>query len=371
MGNQKGGFNMIRKILKLAGLVIVLLVGYLFFWPVPINPVAWQAPKSLGYVGEFEPNEKLKLLKFYDLSGHVGPEDVAYADDGSLYMSVHGGQILRMDTNGKISEFTNTGGRPLGIEFGVDGNLYVADAYRGLLVIGKDGNSFLLSDKTEDRSPIKYADDLDVTRNGTVYFSDASTKFGAKEYDGTLQGSLLDLMEHGPNGRILKYDPATGKTSVVLKGYSFANGVALAADESYFLFAETGAYSIHKYWLSGEKTGQVETIMDNLPGFPDNINNNDDGSYWFGLVSPRSAPMDALSDKPLVRKMVQRLPAALRPKPQRYGFIVRIDGDGNVLETLQDPSGDYALTTGAVDGPGNSVVVSSLIEPRLGILAGR
>jgi sugar lactone lactonase YvrE len=369
VGKMKGN-NKMGNILKSVGMLIVIYLVYLLAWPVPIDPVSWQSPADRGYVGDFEKNEKLRALKFIDLGGHVGPEDAAFGDDGQIYAATHNGDIVRIDPiTGKTSIFANTGGRPLGIEFGPQGVLYVADAYRGLLAIGRDGSLTVLADKTDQGSPIKYADDLDVTKNGEVYFSDASTKFGAKEYSGTLESALLDIMEHGPNGRILKYDPATGKTSTILDGYSFANGVALAADESFLLFTETGNYSIHKFWLNGDKKGQVETIIENLPGFPDNINDNSDGSFWFGMVSPRSTAADILSDKPYLRKIVQRLPASIRPKPTRYGFVVRIDGDGNILETLQDPSGSYALTTGAVDGPDGSVLVTSLTEKRLGILA--
>ncbi|MCF6322145.1 MAG: SMP-30/gluconolactonase/LRE family protein [Rhizobiaceae bacterium] len=360
---------MVKTVIKLTGLAIVALAAYLLAWPVPIDPVAWNAPKSAGYTGDFLPNEKLKALEFLELDGREGPEDVAFGSDGLIYAAVIGGVILRIDpASGDVAQFAKTDGRPLGIEFGSDGILYVADAYRGLLAIDEDGTVSVLAEKTDSGSPIKYADDLDITASGIVYFSDASTKFGAQEFSGTLSGSLLDLMEHGPNGRILKYDPATKTTTVVVDGYSFANGVALANDDSYVLFTETGTYAVHKYWLSGDKAGQVETIMENLPGFPDNINNNEDGTFWLGLVSPRSGAIDALSDKPFLRKVVQRLPASLRPGPQRYGFIVRINGEGKVLETLQDPSGGYALTTGAVDGPDGIVVVSSLTEPRLGIL---
>ena len=359
---------MFNKILKWFGVLLLAMVAYLLLWPVPIDPVSWTPPENAGYTGDFSPNNKLGQLKFINLDGRYGPEDVALGGDGKLYAAMHDGSILRINLqNLKVEEFVNTGGRPLGVEFGSDGVLYVADSYRGLLAIDPKGQIKLLADKSADGSLINYADDLDVTKKGVVYFSDASTKFGARQSKGTLEGSLLDLMEHGPNGRILKYDPDTGETTIVLEGRSFANGVALGPNDAYFLFAETGTYDVHKFWLKGEKAGTMETIVQNLPGFPDNINDNGDGTFWLGLVSPRSAPMDRLSDKPFVRKIVQRLPAFIRPKPQRYGFIVRIDGDGKVLETMQDPKGIYALTTGALDGPDGSVFVTSLSEPRLGV----
>ena len=352
--------------------IAIVAAGYLLFWPVPIEPVAWQAPENQGYTGRFEANRDLQALKFVDLKGDSGPEDAAVGPDGALYVPTHSGKIVKVTVpEGTVTDFAEPGGRVLGIEYSDNGTLYAADAYRGLLRIGKDGTVTVLADKTDDGSPILYANDLDVAEDGTIYFSDASTRFGAKANGGTLPASILDLMEHGASGRVLKYDPETGQASTLLEGRHFANGIALAADGSYLLIAETGTYSVLKHWLKGEKTGHTETILENLPGFPDNINGNPDGSFWLGMVSPRSAPVDGISDSPFLRKIVMRLPAAFRPKPQRYGFAIRLNGDGEILDTLQDPSGDYALVTGAIDIGDGMVAVTSLTEPRLGYLEAR
>lgn len=358
-----------KNILGLIAVLVLIGLAYLLFWPVPIEPVAWQAPEDKGYVDAFESNDRLGSLKFIDLGGDNGPEDAAMGPDGTVYVPTHSGKILKIDlATSSVSDFAEPGGRVLGLEFSDLGELYAADAYRGLLKIDADGKVTVLADRTKDGSPILYADDLDIARDGTVYFSDASTKFGAKANGGTLPASLLDLMEHGPNGRVLKYDPSSGETTTILDGLSFANGIALSRDESFLLIAETGTYSVLKHWLSGDRAGQTEKLIENLPGFPDNINDNPNGTFWMGLVSPRSAPVDGMSDSPFVRKIVMRLPAALRPKPQRYGFAVRFDADGRVLDNLQDPSGDYALVTGAIDAGDGNVVVTSLTEPRLGYL---
>lgn len=350
---------------KLFTVLIVVLLAYLALWPVPVRPVAWQAPVSQGYTGDFAENDRLKALDFIDLSDRYGPEDADIGPDGSVYMATHDGAILRLDPGNKLSVFANTQGRPLGIEFAPDGTLYVADAYRGLLSVDRTGQVTLLADKTEDGSPILYADDVDVAPDNSVYFSDASTRFGAKESGGTLPASVLDLVEHSANGRVLKYDPATGKTTVFADGLTFANGVAVneAGDAVYVV--ETGDYRVWRFPVDGSP-GKV--VLDNLPGFPDNINNAPDGTFWIGLVSPRNAIMDKLSGKPFLRRVIMRLPEAMKPAPTRYGFVLRMDADGRVIETLQDPSGAYALTTGAVTMPDGRIVVTSLTEPRLGII---
>ena len=357
-----------KIIFRFFSFFVLLGCGYLFFWPVPITPQAWEAPENAGYVDAFVPNEALADLTRISLRGHDGAEDAALGPDGSLYLATHDGTILRYEPEtSAMAPFVNTGGRPLGVEMAPGGGLYVADAYRGLLAVSAEGEVTLLTDTVEDGSPIRYANNLDIAEDGTIYFSDASTRFGALEWGGTLEASYLELMEHGASGRVLAYDPATGVTRLVADGFSFANGIALTADGTELLIAETGTYTVNKLDLTTEGAVPVP-ILENLPGFPDNLSRALDGSFWLGVVSPRSAAADALSDKPFMRAVVQRLPAALRPKAQRYGFLMRLDAEGNVLEVLQDPSGTYAMTTGAIDAEDGTLYVMSLTEPDLAIL---
>ena len=46
----------------LAGLAL-LIIGYLSFWPVAIDPVVWNAPEDKGYVGAFAANTQLANLE--------------------------------------------------------------------------------------------------------------------------------------------------------------------------------------------------------------------------------------------------------------------------------------------------------------------
>ncbi|MEO0746544.1 MAG: SMP-30/gluconolactonase/LRE family protein [Pseudomonadota bacterium] len=330
-----------------------------------MQPVAWDAPADAGYAGDFAPNDRLASLEYIDLDGRTGPEDADAGPDGLIYMATHDGEILRVDADGSVAPFVQTGGRPLGIEFADDGTLYVADAFLGLMAVDPSGATTLLADQTGDGSPILYANDVDIAADGTVYFSDASTRFGAQATGGTLAASIQDLVEHSGNARVLKFDPSTGETTVFAQGLTFANGVALNDAGDALFVAETGSYRVWRFPLDGS-AGEV--ILDNLPGFPDNLNAGPNGTFWLGLASPRNAIMDQLSGAPFWRRVVMRLPDVMKPAPTRYGFVVRFDEAGQVVETLQDPSGAYALTTGAVSLPDGRVVVTSLTEPRLGIL---
>ncbi|MEO0438776.1 MAG: SMP-30/gluconolactonase/LRE family protein [Pseudomonadota bacterium] len=349
---------------------LLLVTAYLVFWPVSVEPKSWTPSADPGFTGDYVQNDELAAAQYVDLpTGEYGPEDVAVGTDGFIYTAVHSGKILRIDPDtGEATIFAELDGRPLGIEFAEDGVLWVADAYQGLVRISEDGEAELVTSETDDDSPILYADDVDIAPDGRVYFSDASTRFSAKGAGGTLSSSLLDLMEHSANGRILVYDPASSSTRVFADGLSFANGVAVSAAGDALLVNETGTYSVHRYSLAHSDYGRRETLISDLPGFPDNINRMTDGSFWVGIVSPRSKAMDDLAESPMLRKVVMRLPEFARPGPLRYGFVLRIDESGGVLLNLQDPAGTYANTTGAADLPDGRVVISSLTEPKLALL---
>jgi sugar lactone lactonase YvrE len=322
---------------------------YLFFWPVPIDPLAWDAPQNAGLVNPFAPNDRLRKAQLIDLGAHEGPEDVSADRNGLIYTATADGFIIRMQADGNnIEIFSEPGGRPLGIEFDTAGNLFVANSYLGLQQIHPDGSVEFLVD-SYDGQPITYADDVAVAANGMIYFSDASSKFGAMKSGGSYQASLLDILEHGGHGRVYRYNPNNNETTIVMDGLNFANGVAVSEDQSYLLIIETASYRVWKHWLSGPDVGSNEVIIDNLPGFPDNINNGKNGSFWIGLVAPRNQLLDELAGKPWIRKIVQRLPASFRPKAEPSSHVISVSGDGEVLMNLQDTAATVPALTGVYE----------------------
>jgi sugar lactone lactonase YvrE len=78
----------------------------------------------------------------------------------------------------------------------------------------------------------RFADAAIEASDGTVYFSDASTRFGFDRW-------FYDFLESRVTGRLLRYDPRNGETSVVLDRLSCANGVALSRDETFVVVCET------------------------------------------------------------------------------------------------------------------------------------
>ena len=348
--------------------VFVLLFVYLLAWPVPIDPVAWNPPRDRGLVDPFAVNNQLAAATAIDLGHCSKPEDAAEGSDGYIYVACEDGAIGRFDTeNNSFEVFAQAGGRPLGLEFDRLGNLFVANAHLGLQLVTPGGEVRLLTDSVAGNK-ILFADDVAVAADGIVYFTDASSKFGPTETEDPMAASVLDIMEHAGNGRVLRFDPANGQTSVVMRGLSFANGIAISADENFLLVNETGEYRIWRYWLRGDRAGASDVILDNLPGFPDNINNGLQGRFWVGLVSPRNPLLDDLGPRPFLRKVIMRLPDFMVPADALTSHVIAIGGDGEVLMSLQDPAGGFPLLTGVLE-TSDSLYLTNLFDNRFGRLA--
>ena len=351
----------------LAVFLILLMAGfaYLFFSPIAIQAVSWQAPLNAGYVDEFSKNTALAQLQLIDISPYSGPEDIVIDSLGNLFTSVHDGKILKVDPSKKQVEIFAEGlGRPLGLAFNPQGELIVADAYLGLLKIDTQGGVEILLNSVGGE-PLVYANNIDIADNGIIYFSESSYKYGAKASGGSYPASLLDLMEHCPCGRVFAFDPDNNVLIPLADGLYFANGIALSHDQRSLYINETGMYRVLKMDLQ-DKRFPYSTHIDYLPGFPDNLSRGLDGKYWLGLVSPRNKLLDAVSDKPWAREMIQRLPKAIRPKATFYSHVVAFDDKANIVENLQDPTGGYPTNTGVLETK-NALYISSLTAKVLAV----
>jgi sugar lactone lactonase YvrE len=360
-----------KKIALAIVAVLVLLAAYLTLWPVPIKPVSWNAPMPPGYVVPHAVNTKLANLKMISLGKEEGPEHIAIGKDGKLYTTVASGNILRMNPDGSAQEvFVNTGGRVLGFDFDASGNLIAADANKGLLSISPNRKITLLTNKING-DPIRYADAVVVAKSGKIYFSDASTRFAPKDWGGTFEASVLDILEQASTGRVLEYEPAKKITRLVARGFSFANGVALSRDERNLFVNETGKYRVWKISVNARDldisnpSKLSKVLFTNLPGYPDNLMRGLNGKIWLGFVKPRNPTIDKLATKPFMRKLILRLPRAMWPVPKTYGHVIAFTENGKVVADLQDPNGAYPETT-AVTETADRLYIQSLHAKGLG-----
>ena len=292
--------------------------------------------------------------------GGTGPEDVVVDQAGRVVTGVADGRVLRVDpASGQVEVIANTGGRPLGVELLPDGRLLVCDSRRGLLAVDPGSGAVQCLVDRVAGAAMTFCNNAAVTGDGVIFFSESSRRFGIDHW-------RADLLEHSGTGRLLRRDP-DGTVEVVLDGLQFANGVALAADESFVVVAESGAYRLRRLWLRGHRAGQADVLTDNLPGIPDNLALGTDGLIWMALASPRDPRLDLLHPRhPVLRRAVWALPQRLLPE-RRTLWVQAFDATGEVIHDLQDAGRAYHMVTGVREHHGR-LYLGSLVGRSIAVL---
>lgn len=328
-------------------LLAVILLGVITFLlvPSPIEPAKWIAPTAPSFqeAGPWQQNNKLSSAQLVT-DAPKSPEFITFDKEGNLYTGDSDGKIYKVpfDAEGNPQEaqmFADTKGTPNGLKFDDNRNLIVADIKRGLLSVNPSGTVEVLADQV-DGKPIYLTNELDIAQDGTIYFSDTST-YGRVMFK--------EMAENKPHGRLLKYDPVTKQTTVLLEGLYFANGVALSSDEDFVLVAESYHYQLTRYWLKGPKQGTSDIFADNLAGFPDNITRDEQGHFWVGIFTTRISFVDQMHRSPWLAGTMAKVPESLlsgASAPAKHGLVAELSPQGELIESWQDPEGSlYGVTT--------------------------
>jgi ribose transport system permease protein len=315
-------------------------------------------------------NNRISRTEYIGLGELEGPEDVILDRDDHLYCGTRHGEIVRFFApDYKRSEvFAHTGGFPLGLAMDRDGTLLSCVGAMGLYAISKSGAVRQLSAETNrsytsivDDARLRDPNDLDVAPDGRIYFTDSTTRYDAHDW-------AIDSIEGRPTGRLLVFDPATGRTRTLLDNYRYANGVCVAHDGKSIFFAESWACRVHRYWLEGPKAGTAECVITDMPGYPDNINRASDGNYWMAWLGMRTPSFDLALRHPGFRKrMTRRLPQDEWLFPNiNTGGVVKFSGDGRIIETLGDMTGvSHPMVTSMREHKGY-LYVGGILNNRIG-----
>jgi sugar lactone lactonase YvrE len=285
-----------------------------------------------------------------------GAEDVVVDAEGRVCTGTADGAVFRLSPDGRrIDRVGDTGGRPLGLELLPDGRLLVCDAHRGLLALDPETGAVEELTTLVHGQRMMFCNNAAVHSSGDIWFTDTSRLYSIEQWK-------ADVVENTASGRLLRRRP-DGTVDVVLTGLRFANGVALAADESYVAVAETAGRTVVRRWLTGPRAGQTDALVTDLPGYPDNISRGSDGLIWVTIASPTDPVVERLMTGPMVlRRLAWRLPAPLQPKPKRTVRVMAFDDLGEVVHDRVLPADGYHMVTGVREHDG-TVWLGSLEEP--------
>ncbi|XP_072002737.1 adipocyte plasma membrane-associated protein-like isoform X1 [Engystomops pustulosus] len=327
---------------------------YLLPSPIDPEPLTFEKPPSL--VGPLAVNRKLHHGKRQFYGELKGPESFTSDHEGNLYTGtvdgklwmIHGEQLKFITQMGKnisqcgTPEYEPVCGRPHGVRMDSYGYLIVADSYYGLYrVHPQTGEKHLLISNEEgvDGLPFRFLNGLELSSNGTIYFTDSSNKWGRQHH-------RYEVLETNHKGRLICYDPVRREAKTLLSDLYMANGLALSPGEEYILIAETSISRILRYWLAGSKAGMKEVFVDNLPGYPDNIRISTVGTYRVGMSTtrfPRFFPpfLDAIAPYPALKKSIVKITPlwAYSILLKKHGLFLELNEYGEIVDSFHDPDG--------------------------------
>nr|AFK41737.1 unknown [Medicago truncatula] len=318
---------------------LVALTVQVFYFS-PIDPVSLEIPFSVSSTKNNQLQSVIKLGEGFLKQ----PEDVCVDKDGVLYTATRDGWIKRMVRNENWENWKHIDSSSLlGITTSKDGGLIVCDTILGLLKVTEDGFSVILSQV--NGSQLIFADDIIEASDGNIYFSVPSTKFG-------LHNWYLDVLEARPHGQLLRYNPLSNETVIVLDHLAFANGVALSKDEDYLVVCETWKFRCLKHWLKGINKGKTEIFIENLPAGPDNINLAPDGSFWIALIQVTSERMGFVHTFKVSKHLVALFPRLVNMinSVTKFAMVVKVTTEGNIIKKFGDNDGKkITFVTSAVE----------------------
>ncbi|KAL6598223.1 hypothetical protein ACP70R_046388 [Stipagrostis hirtigluma subsp. patula] len=349
---------MVPGVLAAAG-AAVLAVAAALALHVAVNCPIQPLPSPRRPPSPYPPNNLLQRVEKLGEGLLKGPEDV-YVDaaaGGTLYTAARDGWLHRMHPNGTWERWRFVGGDGLlGIFPSADGSMLVCDSTKGLLKVGEGGVTLLASHDAQG-SRISFANAVVEASDGKVYFSDLSSRFHLGNW-------FLGFIEARPAGRLLRYDLRTPHR----RGLRCARRPRLrqwrCAVQERGLHCRlrhpevcTGAYV--KLWLKGDKTGQSETLVDNLPGCPDNIHLAPDGSFWIALSSPL---LDLIGGSTIAKRVLASFPAfheRAKAGLRKRAMVAQVSESGDIVRLLDDSEGKVlGRVTSATEFDGNLYIGS-------------
>ncbi|KAI5061829.1 hypothetical protein GOP47_0022368 [Adiantum capillus-veneris] len=358
-------------------LVAIILAVFVRFMIMPSIP---EFPR--------DSDNKLQKAEVIFIPDFLGPESLAFDVHGKgPYTGVADGRIMRWNgpkdgwtefahTSSNRSAICNPGmppalrlelehicGRPLGMRFDKHGNLYIADAYYGLHVVGVEGGLAKTLVTEAEGVPLAFTNDVEIADDGLVYFTDSSSKYHRREF-------VLMFMGGDESGRLLTFNPSTGETMVILNGLQFPNGIALSKDKSFLVMSETLTCRVMRLWLKGPERGKLE-VFATLPGYPDNIRRTESGDFW---VAIHSQPNMLLKLPSGIRRGLLRLPISFTSLYTKVagklakGMIIKLSPDGVIKEVMEDNEGKVVRLVSEVEEHDGKLWLGSVILPQIGVL---
>jgi gluconolactonase len=188
------------------------------------------------------------------------PECLAFDRAGNLWAGGEGGQIYRIDRDGRATTVANLGGFCAGLAFSPDDELFVCVPATGIVRAAADGKHSVFASHVGGEKLIGVNYGL-FDSAGNYYVTDS----------GNFQKR---------NGRLVRFRP-DGTGEVIAGPMGYTNGLALSADERALFMVESDTDSVYRLAIGADGTvGKPELYARECGRFPDGLTLDVEGNLY-------------------------------------------------------------------------------------------
>lgn len=330
--------------------------------------------------GPLTPNHRIAQGQALSADGGlIAPDDVLLGFQRELYVSSED-RVLRLTGHGwsEASLLTTLPGAAGALALDEDGSLYVCVDGTSVHRVRADGTT----------EPVTGDLDLRSATSITVADNRLFITEGSREH--SLDDWAVDWARRESAGLLHVVDLTTGTPEVLLSQLRYPAGVCVSHDGSWLLYTESWAHRVCRIPVGGPAAG-AQVLMPNLPGYPARIRRDPRGGYWVAVLGLRTHLLDfVVTQDRYMREMVRTVDPEywIRPRlrpvtnlpflaplqgggivvlgrrrysapPQTYGLAIRIDDDGQILESVHDQEGGAYPGVVSVDAASDELVLAS------------
>jgi gluconolactonase len=218
------------------------------------------------------------------------PEAPVPLPDGSVLVTeldLRRGTVVRVTPDGVREPIAKTG-RPNGLALAHDGSVWVAESLDPALLRLQLSGEFTREVDEVEGLPFLWPNDLCFGPDGALYVTDSGILVG----DFLVEGLPIEGAQSiATDGRIFRYDPASGEAWLIDRGLGFANGIAFGPDG--LLYAnETLTGNVWRYRLDDGRLAGERELFGNVFGpnceapalrGPDGMAFSTDGRLWIAV----------------------------------------------------------------------------------------
>ena len=260
--------------------------------------------------GTLKPNNVIEEAPIFAL--RPGLEDISLGPDGELHAAC-GDSVYRVLPDGTFAERARYDRDVTALAVLADGALAVALGNAVVIDTAHAGRQII---ERCDGRKLTAVNALHATSNSSLLITDGSATRPYPQWSN-------DLLEKGHSGRLLEYQMATGRTTTLAAGLSYAFG-AFADSQGRILVSETWRHQIS---IVSGKTRQP--AFSGLPGYPARFAPADDGGFWLSVFACRTQLVEFVLCEDDYRREMMRI------VDPRYWVAPAMSSGHDFLEPLQ------------------------------------